>query len=211
MRTLPFGELSGAAQVGQVAASLKAGGDLFHAWPQPQALSTIQHTCMSMLLLSHVHTTMSLSQCRHRCHSATPIVLYHTVMPQCHPSCLSVQGTLLSSWCCCQCGIVTLLLSVSLSRCQDVIVGLRCCSMFLGGFFFQLYLTLPLSSCRYVRHHCHAILHLLSGSTWQAQGSIKLTCAQIHVDCWPGWRCKCSPVLTEVKPGSQGVVLFCGA
>lgn len=52
MLTLPFSELRGASQVGQVAACLKARSNLLHAGPQTQALSPIQATCMSMTHLS---------------------------------------------------------------------------------------------------------------------------------------------------------------
>ena len=45
--TLPFGEFGCAAQVGQVAACLKAGSNLLHARLQTQALSPIQSTCKS--------------------------------------------------------------------------------------------------------------------------------------------------------------------
>lgn len=45
MLTLPLGELSGASQVGQVAACLKARSNLLHARLQTQALSPIQTTC----------------------------------------------------------------------------------------------------------------------------------------------------------------------
>lgn len=165
MRTLPLSELSGAAQVGQVAASLKAGGDLFHARLQTQALSTIQHTCMSMLTLSHCHATVSLAQCccpcltTLSCHSAIVIALVCTAHCYLH----SVVVTLLLSLsrCCFQC------------RRHAVKVLLSLCDI------FKFSRGVPLLSGCTSQCRCHNIIimqwQLLSGITWQAQDSIRVT------------------------------------